>query len=85
MFNADGSVSGTTGCNTFRGRYTTDEYAVTIGPLLTTRMACPPERIEQEAGILKALESATTFALAPGTAALLNAAGQLAISMAAGD
>jgi heat shock protein HslJ len=82
VFTADGSVSGTTGCNTFRGRYTTDEFNVTIGPLLATRMECPPDRAEQEAGILKALEAATTFALTPGTATLLNASGQLVISLA---
>jgi len=81
VFNADGSMSGTTGCNSFRGRYTTDDFNVTIGPMLATRMACPPDRAEQEAGILKALESATTFALTPGTATLLNAAGQLVISL----
>ena len=60
VFNADGSMSGSTGCNSFRGRYTTDELTI-IGPMLATRMACPPERAEQEAGILKALESAATF------------------------
>jgi heat shock protein HslJ len=84
VFGADGSLSGATGCNSYRGTYTVDGVAVTIGPLRTTRMACPPELAEQETGILKALESATTIELKPGGATLLNESGQRAISLAAG-
>jgi heat shock protein HslJ len=84
VFAADGSVSGGTGCNTYRGQYELDGPSISIGPLRTTRMACPPERAEQEAGILASLTAATTFTLAPGTATLLNADGQLVLSLAVG-
>jgi heat shock protein HslJ len=82
VFGADGSMSGGTGCNTFRGAYEIDGATISIGPLRTTRMACPPELAEQEAGILKSLDAASSFSLAPGTATLLNAAGQLVLSLA---
>jgi heat shock protein HslJ len=34
-------VSGYGGCNTFTGRYTLDDARVTVGPLASTRRACP--------------------------------------------
>ncbi|HEY1281824.1 MAG TPA: META domain-containing protein [Acidimicrobiales bacterium] len=84
VFSADGSVSGSTGCNTYRGPYELDGLSISIGPLRTTRMAGPPERAEQATGILTSLTAASTFTLAPGTATLLNAAGQLVLSLAVG-
>jgi heat shock protein HslJ len=83
VFGADGSVSGGTGCNTYRGGYEVDGATISIGPLRTTRLACPLELADQEAGILRALETAAGFTLAPGTATLLNADGQLVLSLAA--
>jgi heat shock protein HslJ len=84
VFAADGSISGGTGCNTYRGQYELDGPSISIGPLRTTRMACPPELVEQEAGILASLTAAAAFTLAPGTATLLNADGQLVLSLAVG-
>jgi heat shock protein HslJ len=81
-FAPDGTLSGGTGCNSFRGTYQIDGATITVGPLATTRKACPPELAEQEAGILEALQSAATFTLAPGQATLLNGDGLLAISLA---
>ena len=84
VFGPDGSVSGGTGCSTYRGEYELDGASITIGSLRATRMACRPELAEQEAGILASLAAATAFTLLPGTATLLNADGQLALSLAAG-
>jgi heat shock protein HslJ len=84
VFSADGSVSGGTGCNTYRGQYELDSLSISIGPLRTTQMACSPELAEQEAGILASLTAAATFTLAPGTATLLNSDGQLVLSLAVG-
>ncbi len=83
VFGSDGSVSGGTGCNTYRGGYEVDGATISIGPLRTTHVACPPQLAEQEAGILKALQTAAGFTLAPGTATLLNGDGQLVLSLAA--
>ncbi len=60
-FAADG-VSGNGGCNQFNGPYTVDGQNVTIGPLASTRAACPDEALQQqETAYFAALEMATTF------------------------
>jgi heat shock protein HslJ len=61
----DGTVSGSTGCNTFTGTYETDGDNITMGPLATTRAACPtPELTTQESQYLIALGLARTFEVA---------------------
>ena len=61
----DGAVSGSAGCNTYTGGYTLEGDTVTIGPLASTRMACPePEGVmEQEQQFMAALESAATWSI----------------------
>jgi len=39
-FGEDGSLTGSTGCNTISGSYVVDGTSVTFGPLATTEMAC---------------------------------------------
>ncbi|MGE5265940.1 MAG: META domain-containing protein [Deltaproteobacteria bacterium] len=51
-------VSGFAGCNRFRATYTFDGGALTLGPLATTRMACPPEKMEIERKVLQILQAA---------------------------
>lgn len=56
----DGRLSGHTSCNTMSATYTLDAPQIRIGPIVTTRMACSPLRLEQEDRILTALEAAVT-------------------------
>lgn len=58
-----GAVSGNAGCNTFRGAYVVDGRSVKIGPLATTRKACPEPLMKQEREFLAALESAVEWAV----------------------
>ncbi len=59
---ADLKVSGSTGCNRVAGTYTVTQGALTIGPLATTRMACPGlERLERR--FLDALGRVARFAI----------------------
>ena len=68
-FEADG-VSGKA-CNTFRGSYTLDGDAITIGPLMSTRMACLSEELTaQETLVLELLQSATTASVYRGVLTL---------------
>ncbi|MGB3955107.1 MAG: META domain-containing protein [Brooklawnia sp.] len=65
-FGSDGAISGTAGCNRLTGDFaTTDDGAIDIGPLGTTRMMCvePEGVMEQEAAILAALEAAASYAV----------------------
>ncbi len=59
---ADSQVTGSGGVNTFNGSYETPgDDALTFGPLASTRMAGPPEAMEQEADFFAALEDTEHF------------------------
>lgn len=56
----DRSLAGVGGCNRLRGRYeATASRALRIGPLLSTRMACPD--LEREAKFTAVLEQTTHY------------------------
>jgi len=50
------TVGGSAGCNTYDGPYTTNGTIAAIGPLATTRMACPDDVMAQETAFLAALQ-----------------------------
>ena len=63
-FAEDGTVSGSTGCNTFTGSVTIDGTSLEFGPLATTRMACADPAVnEQEQAFLLALEGVTSYTI----------------------
>ena len=49
-------VAGSSGCNTYQGPYTTNGTLAAIGPLASTRMACPDDVMTQETAFLAALQ-----------------------------
>jgi heat shock protein HslJ len=62
-FGKDGNLSGNAGCNTYSGAYKVNGDQITIGPLVSTMMACsePEGVMEQETQYLAALQSAATY------------------------
>lgn len=78
------SVSGTAGCNGFRGSLLLDGSTLAIGPLLSTKMACEPAAVmTRETAVMADLEAST--ALRPGADGgieLLDATGALALVLA---
>jgi heat shock protein HslJ len=68
-------VSGFAGCNRFRGTYTFDGGALTLGPLATTRMACPPEKMEIERKVLQILQAAKSAEASHKTLIVKDATG----------
>ncbi|ACB94895.1 META domain-containing protein [Beijerinckia indica] len=58
---ADGTVSGSGGCNRMRGHATIDGEKLSFGPLITTRMACSPAVMDQEGKFLASLEKVRSF------------------------
>ena len=54
LFRDDGTSSGSSGCNTYSGMYTVHDTSISIGPLVTTLLACAPEVIQQEQAFLPA-------------------------------
>lgn len=57
-----GRASGSSGCNKVMGGYTlAGPGTLRIGPLASTRMACSPEVMAQEAALLDAFERASAY------------------------
>lgn len=61
----DGRLSGHNSCNAMNGSFTLEGDRIRIGPVATTRMACPELQREQEDRILTALELAVTARVRP--------------------
>ena len=70
VFDRDGRVSGRSGCNRFAGGYTLSGEGLGFGPLASTRMACPPPRMEAERRMLDLLKQVTR--VTPGENAQLR-------------
>lgn len=68
----DGRASGNGGCNKLMGSYTRSGEALAIGPLASTRMACPPELMAQEAALLDAYARTTGFRIEGESLALIR-------------
>lgn len=66
-FNADGTLEGSSGCNTYGGNYTLDGASITIDALFRTEMACldPPGIMEQETTYLDTLQAVTAWEIGP--------------------
>jgi heat shock protein HslJ len=75
MFGADGQVSGSGGCNTFAGPYQSTATTLSIGPLISTRMACEQPVMDQETAYLAALERSTTYRFENGRLMLADGSG----------
>ncbi len=54
---AQGTVSGTSGCNRFTGSYGKTASGIRFDKVATTRMACPPPRMALESSLLKAMQT----------------------------
>jgi heat shock protein HslJ len=62
-FDEDGTVSGSTGCNSFSGTYTVEGDSPDVGPLASTAKACADDVMTQEAAFLAAMDNATTLTI----------------------
>lgn len=58
---AAGTVSGSSGCNSYSATLTTTGGGFTVGPIASTMMACPEEIMNQEAAFLAALGGTTAY------------------------
>lgn len=64
IFGADGTISGSGGCNSYSGTYQVDGDALTIpGPLTTTMMMCDEAVMAQETVFLTNLQAVAGFTL----------------------
>jgi heat shock protein HslJ len=76
IFGDDGTVSGDTGCNMYRGAYAVAGSAVTFGPLITTRRACLSDAASaQEQAFLAAISASSAYQLVGDRLTLQDATG----------
>ena len=74
-FEADGRVHGQGGCNRYFGAATIDGERMSFGPLGSTKMACAPALMDQEARFFRALEGAERWSLDEHGLLLIHSAG----------
>lgn len=81
-FGDDGTISGSSGCNTYSGTYSLAGESITITTLAVTQRECiePEGIIEQESSILEYLENTTIWQLQGNQLTLRTAEDQIAIS-----
>ena len=78
MFDADGSLTGTAGCNLYHSTYSLNDSSLVIQPVATTRKACaePPGIMEQETAYIALLQTATTYQIKDQELRLSNVDGK---------
>ncbi len=83
-FGKDGTLSGSSGCNTYGGSYKVDGNQISIGRLASTKMYCmePAGVMEQETQFLLALEFSATYSVEGNSLVLRTPTNALAANLA---
>ena len=80
-FAADGTLSGTGGCNSYSGTWaTTGTDALDIGPIAATAKGCPDPAGSTESQYLAALDAVATYAIEGRTLTLRDKGGATQVS-----
>jgi len=77
LFDDEGGLSGTAGCNNYKASYEIDGRTISIGPAAATRMMCakPDGIMEQESAYLSMLESAAAYRIKGDSLGVFDAGG----------
>jgi heat shock protein HslJ len=82
----DGTMTGNAGCNTFSGPYSVSGESLTLGPMVSTKMACEEPMASVEAAYLAALEVVDKAALLDnGKLQLWDSEGKTTLAFLKGD
>ena len=76
-FTADGTVSGSAGCNRYSGSYTWAGDQLSFSPLASTKMACADDVMAQEGAFLASMQEVATFAIEGTQLTLSDGSGAL--------
>jgi heat shock protein HslJ len=81
-FDGDGTVSGSAGCDSYRGPWSLDPDGIVlhIGPLLATRAACDQGVRDMESSYLAALEVVIGYKTPGGTSLVLTTGSDVSLS-----
>ena len=77
LFGADGTLTGTAGCNRYMTTYRVTGDTIAIAPAAAGRKMCPEPAMQQERNYLRALARATTYRLGEDQLELRDAQGAL--------
>ncbi|OWU82387.1 META domain-containing protein [Phaeobacter sp. 22II1-1F12B] len=72
IFDGEGRVHGSGGCNSYTGAYEIDGDQLSLGPVASTRKACVPALGDQEAKFFAALNEVERFEISPTGALILT-------------
>ena len=75
-------VMGSSGCNCYVAPVAVDHTAIHFSPLASTRMMCPPPRIDLEQAYLAALQAASAWERTEAMLELRDSAGNVALVFA---
>jgi heat shock protein HslJ/uncharacterized membrane protein len=84
-FDTTERMSGHTACNRYVGTFRVGERTIRFEPAGTTRMACPPDVMDQERRFLAMLAAATAFRREDGRLVLLDETGRVLVRLAPRD
>ncbi len=76
LFQADGAVAGSGGCNRFFGSYEQKDEALTFSALGATRMACPPDVMKAEQSFFEMLANVRQAKVEGSSLLLFDGAGK---------
>jgi len=78
-FHSDNKLSGSASCNNISSSYNSQNSALTINPIATTRKMCLPSLMEQETQLLRAINKVKRFQLNNGLLSMYDQQGVLQI------
>jgi heat shock protein HslJ len=76
LMNADGSFTGTTGCNQMGGTAVIASRALRFSGVFTTKMACEPDRMRLEQAVLDVLRDDVNYEIEADLLSLRHASGK---------
>lgn len=79
----DGRVAGSAGCNRYNGPYQMQGNKLTIGPMISTMMACPAAIMAQEQAFLANMEATASYQLSDGQLSLASKDGKALLTFKA--
>ena len=82
-FEVDGSIEGNAGCNGFFGSLEQRDSGVGVGPLGTTRMACPDPIMSREMSFIDAVQKMASFQSTSDSLSLLDEEGDVLVEFVA--
>ncbi|MBK8932546.1 MAG: META domain-containing protein [Chloroflexi bacterium] len=72
VFDDNGRVNGSSGCNTYSGNYTAVGNTLTVGPLVGTSISCDPDTMQIEQQFLTLFQSAATYNISASGLTIFN-------------